>query len=108
MAKEMICPSCGFKMIGGKYCPECRAELVAEETMKPVQAGFSEELVEKTAQRTLQLLREEMNASTTETQAGPSGGQQEENKSIAGPSAEQSESGQPGGKSTRKGFFSKK
>lgn len=49
------CPSCGYEMLGGKYCPQCRAELVDTETVKPSDAWLNE-LVEKTAKRTAELL----------------------------------------------------
>lgn len=57
--KQRVCPSCGTKMLGGKYCPECRAELVDEDTVGPSEKWMSE-MVERTAKRTAEILKQEM------------------------------------------------
>lgn len=51
------CPSCEKEMVGGKYCSECGAVLVAgqPETAIPHEA-FTDELTEKVAGRTAEIV----------------------------------------------------
>lgn len=88
--KQRACPSCGFRMLGGKFCPECGAELVDEQTMRPSDS-YTDELVERTAARTVELLRKGMsNGNQTE---------QNENSNPGGSSASSgSSAGSSGGR----------
>ena len=54
--KKMRCPSCGFEMIGGKYCPQCRAELVDVNTVRPA-PEWEDQMVERISSRVAEKLQ---------------------------------------------------
>jgi methionyl-tRNA synthetase len=53
---KMICPSCGLEMIGGRYCPECRAELKAKDTLVPSE-DFEDRIATKAAEKTIEYFK---------------------------------------------------
>lgn len=92
LKKNRVCPSCGFKLLGGKFCPECGAELVDEVTMRPSDS-YTDELVERTAARTLELFRKEIHGKPTEQTESGSGdpGAGASGEAGPGPSPEKTE-----------------
>ncbi len=42
MADKRKCPSCGNEAMGGKFCPECGAELINEQTARPNEEWMDE------------------------------------------------------------------
>jgi hypothetical protein len=53
----MKCPNCDKEMLGGKYCSECRAELLPDGSGNVApNEGWTESLVERTANRTVEVL----------------------------------------------------